>query len=89
MKSVAYSDAIEMSTGAGPVKIVGLKVVSSAKFHVKLEILVHKLGTNEVLRLFVTVDRVVRHSLESECDYLDLWDWYFYPIYTHVRLFAK
>lgn len=89
MKSIAYSDAIEMSTGVGPVKVVGLKVVSSTQFNVKLEILVHKLGTNEVLRLYVTTDKVIRHSMESECDYVDLFDWYFYPIYTHVRLFSK
>lgn len=89
MKSVAYSDAIEMTTGAGPVKVVGLKVVSSTELNVKLEMLVHKLGTNEVLRLCVTTDKVVRHSLEPECDYLDLWDWYFYAIFTHVRLFSK
>lgn len=89
MKSIAYSNAIEMTTGAGPVKVVGLKVVSSTQFNVKLEILVHKLGTNEVLRLYVTTDKVVRHSLESTCSYADLWDWYFYAIYTHVRLFTK
>lgn len=89
MKSIAYSNALEMSTYAGPVKVVGIKVISSTEFDVKLMLLVHKLGTNEVLRLYVTTDKVVRHSLKPDCDYLDLWDWYFYPISTHVRLFSK
>lgn len=89
MKSVAYSDAIEMTTGAGPVKVVGIKVVSSTELNVKLEILVHKLGTNEVSRLYLTTDKVVAHSFSLTCDYLDLFDWYFYAIFTHVRLFSK
>lgn len=89
MKSIAYSDAIELTTKVGLVKVVGLKVVSSTELHVKLEVLVHRLGTNEVSRLNITTDKVVAHSLKPACDYVDLWDWYFYQLLTHVRLFSK
>ena len=86
MKSVAYSDVIESPTDAGPIKVIAIKVLDATKLHVKLELLVHNGASLVVSQISFTTDKVVAHDLQPECGYVDLWDWYFYAIFTQVKM---
>ena len=89
MKSSVYSASPEHSTRAGIGKILDIKVVYLDKFNVRLEVRVHLLECGNIRKLSISLDRIVAHRDNSVYKSAELYEMYFYAIFSHVRLISK
>lgn len=85
MKTTAYSLTPSIETLSGPARIVGVKVLCLTDYWVTLEVRLHFQVSGNYKVITMVADRIMRHKDEILYSFDELYDWYFYAIYTHAR----